>query len=189
MPIWDAYLYLTTQENEIIAQNDDYFNLNSRVIARLPADPRSIRLWRRATVSEQGRGQGSFRLHLEQVRIAEVGVTLEGTASSGDTPPTHIFVPDAAGVYTVSYRNVRGDFFPSLTISRLQEGSAYEEDIGMMSGRFLRSGQMTLEFDLDAIYILSLEESYYTSTNTGRVRCLHAQCGANGALNLCSRMR
>ncbi|MBZ0308437.1 MAG: hypothetical protein K8I82_20395, partial [Anaerolineae bacterium] len=27
----DPYLYLTTLDNEVIAQNDDFFNLNSRI--------------------------------------------------------------------------------------------------------------------------------------------------------------
>jgi len=162
----DAYLYLTTLENEIIAQNDDYFNLNSRIIARLPAD-RVYQIVATRNGQRTGRGQGSYRLMLNQVRVADLGVTLEGTATVGDTPPTHVFVPDSAGVYTLRYNNVRGDYFPAVVISRLQEGSAYEEDIGTMAGRFLRGGEITLEFDLDAIYILSLEQSYYNSTNTG----------------------
>ena len=33
---YDPYLYLTTPDNEIIAQNDDFYNLNSRIIAQLP---------------------------------------------------------------------------------------------------------------------------------------------------------
>jgi hypothetical protein len=37
----------------------------------------------------------------------------------------------------------------------------------MMSGRFLRGGEMTLEFELDAIYILTVEQSYYSNANTG----------------------
>jgi hypothetical protein len=162
----DAYLYLTTVENEIIAQNDDYFGLNSRIVARLPADGTyqivATRLGQRT-----GRGQGAYRLTLQQVRIAASGITLEGTAVYAETPPTHVFVPESAGIYTISYRNVRGDYFPSVVISRLQEGSAYEEDIGTLGGRFLRAGEITLELDLDSIYVLSLEQSYYSNTNTG----------------------
>ena len=162
----DAYLYLTTLENEIIAQNDDYFNLNSRIVARLPAD-RVYQIVATRNGQRTGRGQGAFQLRLNQVRTVEPGVTQEGRAVYGETPPSHVFVPDAAGVYSLSFNNVRGDFYPSVRISRLQEGYAYEEDIAIMSGRFLRSGQMTMEFELDAIYILTVEQSYYATATTG----------------------
>ena len=162
----DAYLYLTTLENEIIAQNDDYFNLNSRIVARLPVD-RVYQIVATRNGQRTGRGQGAFQLHLNQVRVVETGVTQEGRAVYGDTPPSHVFVPEAAGIYSMSFRNVRGDYFPAVTISRLQEGYAYEEDIANLNGRFLRSGEMTLEFELDAIYILTVEQSYYSSATAG----------------------
>ena len=157
---FDPYLYLTTPDNEIIAQNDDYFSLNARIIARLPEtgdyDIVATRLGER-TAS----GDGPFTLSLDKVRAATAGTVLEGSAVNGGEPPTHVFFPEQPGVYTIRYTHIRGQYFPGLMISKITEDSSYEEDVAQISGRGMRAGELTLEFEPDAIYVLSVEQNYY----------------------------
>jgi hypothetical protein len=157
---FDPYLYLTTPDNEIISQNDDYYNLDSRIIARLPADGDYVIVATRRG-ERTGSGQGGFQVSLESVRAASPGTTLEGRAVYSEPPPTHVLYTGESGVFTVRYNHVRGDYFPGLVISKVTEGSYYEEDVAQLQGRGLRSGELTLEFERDAIYVLSIEQNYY----------------------------
>jgi hypothetical protein len=158
---FDPYLYLTTLENTVVAQNDDYYDLNARIIARLPNDGQfqivATRLGERT-----GSGEGAFTLTLEKAQTAGAGIVMEGQAVADQSAPTHVFVPEVAGIYTITYTHVRGDYYPSLIISKLPDNSSYEEDVAQISGNFMRGGSITLEVERDAIYILSLEDVYYT---------------------------
>jgi hypothetical protein len=157
---FDPYLYLTTPDNQILAQNDDYYNLDSRIIARLPADGDYVIVATRRG-ERSGSGQGGFQVSLETVRAASPGTTLEGRAVYSEAPPTHVLYPGESGVFTIRYNHVRGDYFPGLVISKVTEGSYYEEDVAQLHGRGLRGGELTLEFERDAIYVLSIEQNYY----------------------------
>jgi hypothetical protein len=109
-----------------------------------------------------GSGEGAFTITLEKAQTTGAGIIMEGQVVASEAAPTHVFVPEAAGIYTITYTHVRGDYYPSLVISKLPDNSSYEEDIAQVSGSYMRGGSITLEVDKDAIYIFSLEDTYYT---------------------------
>jgi hypothetical protein len=157
---YDPFLYLTTPENEIIAQNDDFYNLNSRIIAQLPADGEYFIVATRRG-ERSGTGQGGYELSLDNGQTVKLETTIEGQATMGGAPPTHVFVADTSGVYTIQYNHIRGTYFPSLTVSMINEDSYYEEDISQLSGRGLQGGTIQLMLDRDVIYVLTLEQNNY----------------------------
>lgn len=164
---FDPYLYLTTPENEIIAQNDDFYNLDSRIIAKLPADgDYHIVATRRSERS--GSGQGEYQLKLEKGSVSNLDTTIEGQVTLDEAPPTHVFIPETSGVYMIDYNHVRGAYFPGLTVSTITPDYSYEETISQLSGRGLQGGQIHLQLESNVIYILTLEQnSYDYSASTG----------------------
>ena len=157
---YDPFLYLATPENEIIAQNDDFYNLNSRIIARLPEDGEYLIIATRRG-ERSGTGQGGYQLSLDNGRLVNLETTLEGQAVMADAPPTHVFMPETAGVFTIEYQHIRGDYFPNLTVSMIHTDSSYEEDIAQISGRGLQGGSLQLFLESDVIYVMTLEENTY----------------------------
>jgi hypothetical protein len=157
---FDPLLYLTTVENEILAQNDDFSDLNSRIIFRLPAT-QTYQVVATRLSERSGYGEGTYTLLVEQAQTFSSGTVVEGTVSAAETAPGHIFVPETAGIYTITYNMVRGDYFPTLTIHRLVEDSTYSEEIARLSASTLHGGSLTIEIELDAIYVISFESSYY----------------------------
>jgi len=156
---YDPYLYLTTPENNIIAQNDDYYNLNSRIIALLPEDgDYFIVATRRGERS--GSGAGGYQLSLENGRLTNLSTTIEGQATMAEAPPTHVFVPEVDGLYSIQYNHIRGSYFPSLTVSTINDNS-YEEDIARLEGRGLQGGAVELMLESDVIYVLTVEQNNY----------------------------
>ncbi len=157
---FDPYLYLTTPENDILARNDDFFSLNSRIIAQLPNDGD---FWIVATrLSERsGSGEGGYQLSLEQGRVGNVDSTIEGQVTLDDVPPTHIFIPETTGVYAIEYNHVRGAYFPSMVVSLISPDNYYEEDIAQISGRGLQGGTVRVQLEANSIYVLTLEQNPY----------------------------
>ena len=164
---FDPYLYLTTPENNILARNDDYYDLNARIVARLPADGTYVIVATRLG-ERSGSGEGNFELHLQQIPVAAAGQVLEGSASYGERPPTHVIVLEQSGLYTLTYTQVRGSYYPALIVSWVNPDSNYDEDVAQLSARGLRGGSLTLELQADAIYALSVEQNPHDySATTG----------------------
>jgi len=157
---FDPFLYLTTPDNDIIAQNDDFYNLNSRIIAQLPDDGEYFIVATRRG-ERSGSGQGGYQLSLDNGRLVSLETTIEGQAIMADYPPTHVFVPETDGEYTLQYRHIRGDYFPNLTVSTINSDYNYEEDIAQLSGRGLQGGALQLLLESDVIYVLTLEQNSY----------------------------
>ena len=129
---FDPYLYLTTTDNMIIAQNDDAYSLDSRIITQLPQDGQ---YWIVATRrgERSGSGQGGYQLSLEQGRVDKLDTIIEGQVAMGEPPVTHVFVPEQSGIFTFKYDHIRGAYYPGLTISMMHSDSSYEEDIAATS--------------------------------------------------------
>lgn len=164
----DPYLYLTTLDNEVIAQNDDFFNLNSRIIVRLPEND-TYQIVATRLGERTGDGEGSFSLTLEAVPVTSGDITVEGTTSPSDTPPTHVFVLESSGSYTLTYTIVRGDYFPALVVEKVSADDFYNEAVATIGGNGLKNGTVTLDLEADALYILSLQDNYYTTPTTDAV--------------------
>ncbi len=156
----DPYLYLTDTANQVISQNDDFFNLNARIITRLPATA-TYQIIATRLGGRTGEGEGEFDVTLEVVENTDGDITLEGTAAPGDEPPTHIFVLDAPGNYTVTYTLTEGDYFPALVLEKVNAEEFYNEEIATVGGNGLQSATMTLALEADQLYILSIQDNYY----------------------------
>lgn len=157
---YDPFLYLTTPDNDIIAQNDDFYSLNSRIVAQLPDDGEYFIIATRRG-ERSGDGQGGYQLSLENGRSVSIETTIEGQAVMSDVPPIHVFVPETDGEYTLQYHHIRGDYFPQLTVSSINSDYNYEEDIAQLSGRELQGGTLQLILDSDVIYVLTLEQNIH----------------------------
>ena len=163
---FDPYLYLTTTENEVLASNDDFFDRNSQIVARLP-ETRTYQIVATRLGERTGSGQGAYQVTLEKAQPFSSGVTVEGTVEAEQMSAGHVFVPEAAGIYTVTYKQVRGDFYPALVISRIAPDSTYTEEIARLSGQTLRGGSLVLEIEMDSIYIINLQADYYNYETAG----------------------
>lgn len=169
---FDPYLYLTTLQNELIASNDDYLNLDSRIVARLPVDG-TYQIIATRTGGRTGSGEGAYRLSLNKAQANAINTTIEGRAVPGEASPVHVFIPETAGIYTITYRMVSGNYFPSLKLQQIVENNNYMEEIGLIGGRTLHGGSLTMEFELGIIYVMSVEQSYYTSYDTAGYSALY----------------
>jgi hypothetical protein len=160
MASFDPYLYLTTLDNQVIAENDDFFDLNSRIVARLP-ETASYQIIATRLGERTGNGEGAFNLSLANVPVAEVGVTLEGTIKAESEPPLHVFAADTAGLYTVTYTVISGDYVASVRVEFLADEGGYTEEVASLNAKGLKGGSMTLPLETGGIYILSLGETYF----------------------------
>ncbi len=160
----DPQLFFATIENDLLASNDDAVGRDSRIIYQLPADGTYLIVATRLS-GRFGEDEGEYLLRLSQVEPLAVGITHEGRASSQQPTDVIIFAPETAGTYTVSYRQIQGEFYPALTISRFSADSTYAQEVGRLDGMKLDSGTLTFNFDADAIYSLSLAQSNYAYTS------------------------
>ncbi len=170
--LFDPYLYLTTLDNEIIAQNDDNYSLDSRIIARLPATD-TYQIVATRLSGRAGSGGGPFSLTLQEMPAVMPGITVEGQTRYDEVPAAHVFVPETSGIYTITYRHIRGNYYPGLKVSTFTPGYSYEEEIANLSGRELTGGQLTMAFDADTIYIFSVEQDYYNYSDSGSDMALY----------------
>lgn len=159
---FDPYLYLTTGDNELVAENDDYNNLNSRIVTILPEDG-TYQIIAARLGERTGTGEGAFTLTLESSQTSAVGVAMEGTVEQGEEAPSHIFAVETDGLYTITYNVVRGDYYPSLRVDFLgSDADGYIQEIGRLGAEGLQGGSITLQMEADGVYIFSLEEMYYS---------------------------
>lgn len=159
----DPYLYLTTLENSILSQSDDdFYSLNAMIIAKLPATA-TYQIVATRPGGRGGYGSGAFSLNLVKVSGMPLGVVMEGqvtnTYEQGDF---QIFIPATSGFYSLTYKQVRGAFYPGLTVLRLSNDEySYNETLGQYGGHRMRDLTLTMEFEEGRIYLLAIGQSYY----------------------------
>lgn len=159
----DGYLYLTTIDNEQVAFNDDYSNTNPRIVTRIPADG-TYQIVATRYGERTGSSEGSYSLTLETVQVGQLDVTLEGKAVEGQAAPIHVFAPETAGVYTVSYRHIEGEYFPTVSIYEISSdefSGGYPSEVGSIDGQKVYGGSIAIEMSPDAIYVFSIDPSWY----------------------------
>lgn len=161
----DPYLYLTTTDNTVISQNDDAFNLNARIIMRLP-ESSTYNIIATRLGGRTGEGEGQFSLSLEDVPSTEGDINIDGAASPTEQPPTHIFVLDADGVYTITYSLSEGDYFPSLVLERVNNDEFYNDEIASLGADGLQTATIALNLNAGELYVLSIQDNFYVETAT-----------------------
>lgn len=162
---FDPLLYLTTADNEILAQNDDFSGYNSRIIYRLPDDSEYMLVATRLG-ERTGSGTGAFELTLEEAQVSQLGVTIEGVVESDELTAAHVFVPDEDGVYEIEYNHVRGDFYPNFVVQTIPTDATYYEDVASISGREIIGGTVRLSLEAGQMYVLTFQENYYSYSDT-----------------------
>ena len=163
---FDPYLYLTTPDNELLIQNDDFFNLNSRIIYRIPANA----TYQVIATRNGGRfasGSGNYELTLKRGENIREGVSLEGRVTDQDAPPSYIFAPDEPGEFNINYTHIRGGYFPAIRVSRITEANSYVERVGDIDIAGMQNATFNVALNDDAIYIVSLEQSNYHYSSSG----------------------
>lgn len=166
---FDTYLYLTTLDNEILAQNDDfgYNYYNATIIATLP-ESGSYQIVATRYSGRGGSGTGSYDLSLTLGNPVSLGVTFEGTATYGEGTDINIFIPQASGVYTVDYTLVTGNNRPDVTVTLLDGENGYDEEIAAVGGRGMTSASFSIFLEEGNLYNFGLRDSYYDySVNFG----------------------
>lgn len=161
----DPYLYLTTTDNTVISQNDDAFNLNARIIMRLP-ESSTYNIIATRLGGRTGEGEGQFSLSLEDVPSTEGDIIIDGAASPTEQPPTHIFILDADGVYTITYSLSEGDYFPSLVLERVNNDEFYNDEIASLGADGLQTATIALNLNAGELYVLSIQDNFYVETAT-----------------------
>jgi hypothetical protein len=160
----DAYLYLTTLDNEIIARNDDYNGLSSRILARL-TDNATYQIVATRLGDRSGSSTGSYTLSLEQIPVQEGEVTFEGSADHQNAS-SHVYIPTTSGLYTLTYRIVRGDYYPALEVEQHTEDYSYSENLASIGGIGMTQASITLELTADTLYSFTLNDgSYYSDSD------------------------
>lgn len=160
----DPYLYLTTLENAILSQaDDDFYSLNAMIIAKLPATA-TYQIVATRPGGRGGYGSGAFSLSLTKVSGVPLGVVMEGqVANTYERGDFQIFMPATTGFYTLTYKQVRGAFYPGLTVLRLSNDEySYNETLGQYGGHRMRDLTLTMEFEEGRIYLLAVGQSYYS---------------------------
>ena len=156
----DPQLFFATIENDLLASNDDAVGRDSRIIYQLPADGTYLIVATRLS-GRFGDDEGDYLLRLSKVEPIALATTTEGSVSTAEPAQVMIFAPETSGNYVVSYRHIRGDYYPALTISRFSSDSTYAQEVGRLDGMELASGTLIFKFDAGAIYSLSLAQSNY----------------------------
>jgi hypothetical protein len=164
----DPYLYLTTTDNKILAQNDDSGSRDSRIIYRLPETDRyqivATRLGERS-----GSSSGPYRLSLWQAQVSGTETVIEGITNDRNFTPIHVFIPPEDGVYLIEYAHIRGDYYPNLIIQSIaSEESSYYDEVGGMWAVKMLNATLSMEMSLERIYIFALNENYYNYETQSR---------------------
>lgn len=165
---FDAYLYLTTEDNEVVAQNDSIgFYNNATIVASLP-DTATYLIVATRYSGRSGYGGGRYSLSLNEANPVRLDSVIEGTSVYGRPPTVHLFAPEAGGAFTITYNHVSGTNFPDVVVSRVDPTYGYNEDVATLGGYQLAAGSMTLYLEADALYSIVTRDSYYDySGNTG----------------------
>ncbi len=156
----DPYLYLTTEDNELLAQNDDSGSVNARIVYRIEEDG-LYQIVATRLGDRTGSTTGEFILDLEQPQVAGADVVIEGTLLSRTETNSHVFVPEEDGVYTITYTHVTGNYYPNILVQSLAPNDYYYEEVGILSAPELIGGSLTIALTADQVYILSTQENYY----------------------------
>ena len=162
---FDPLLYLATADNEILAQNDDFSGYNARIIYRLPDDGQYVIIATRLG-ERTGTGTGGFEVTLEKAQISELGVTIEGMVRSDEVTASHVFVPEADGIYEIQYTHVSGDFYPGFLVQTIPEDATYYQEVASITGIEVLGGTVRVSLAAGQIYVLSFQENYYTYNET-----------------------
>ncbi len=158
---FDAYLFLTTLDNDIVAQNDSFgFYNNATIIFTLPSTA-TYQIVATRYSGRSGYGDGQFALGLDIAESVELGAAIEGTAAYGETPPFHLFYPTTSTYYTITYTHIVGPYFPDVGISQIDPLYGYGNDSAVMGGAELRSASVTVFLVEGFLYNLGVRESYY----------------------------
>lgn len=168
----DPYLYLTTDDNELLAQNDDASSVDSRIVYRLPSDG-IYQIVATRLGDRTGTSAGEYVLDLEKPPVSTTGVVIEGTLLSRDASNFHVIVPEEDGLYTITYKHVSGNYYPNILVQSLTEGDYYYEEIATLTGQELQGGSLTFTLTADRIYILSTQENYYDYDDTTNRRAVY----------------
>lgn len=163
---FDPYLYLTTLDNEEIATNDDFNGLDSGIIVRLP-ETQTYQIVATRRGDRTGEGTGAFELLLSRPESVVLGNVIEGAAAASDTRvPTYILAPETSGVFTITYGRTSGEYSPSLIVSMIEPGMSYDTEVARVSAAGLYRGTVTLDLAAENLYILTLENAYYSWDDT-----------------------
>gem|GEM_PF-2238314 len=157
----DGYLYLTTPDNNLLAENDDFNNTDPRIVHQV-AESGTYQIVATRFGERTGSSEGGYTLILEQARVVAEDTTIEGRATVGEGAPIHVILPDSAGTYTLNYQHIRGDYFPSIAVYQLDNSYyGYSEPVAMMQGQSLQRGQITFTMELGIVYMVSVEQYGY----------------------------
>lgn len=155
---FDAYLYLTTADNETIAYNDDADGLDSRIVMLLPSDGTYTIIASR-NGGRTGSGEGGFTLTLNKLDLLGLDSPVEGTYTKEDAAPVHVLSVPTTGVYTIIYAHTGGNLHPNLEVTKVT--GSYNENISRVEGVKLLGAQVMVELEADALYTISLTQNYY----------------------------
>lgn len=154
----DPLLYLTTLDNEILAKNDDLFNLDAGLVTVLPAT-QTYQIVATRHAERAGWSVGGYTLSLSEITPLALDEVVEGVVINRQAPPIHAFVPSQSGGYVVDYVRTFGLMYPVLTISEIDEG--YVMEVARLYGLELRQGQIGLTLKPNTVYLISFAVDYY----------------------------
>lgn len=156
----DPYLYLTTEDNELLAQNDDGGSLNARIVYRIQEDG-IYQIVATRLGDRTGTTTGEFVLDLEQPPVAETDTVIEGTLLDRTVVNSHVIVPEEDGIYTITYKHITGNYYPNIMIQTLAAEDYYYQEVGILTAPQLLGGSLTVELIADQVYIVTTQENYY----------------------------
>jgi hypothetical protein len=106
-----------------------------------------------------GESLGEFELTLDKVEILSVDSPI--TAEIDNESTMYYGISDV-GEFTIIYEKLEGDFFPYISINKINEGEL--DDIAYMTGEVLTMGMMRLDGEEEIYILMVTPPPYYYSS-------------------------
>lgn len=161
----DPALLLNDASGNRLAENDDFGSgINAMLTYALTEDGTYTVIATRSGGST-GSGGGDYTLTLSEAELLQPGSAVDAVINSNyelAKPNIYFIKPDADGTWAISFNQPGGDLYASFSLvtEDPELGELYLFDIGGTGG--VRSGTMNVDLKANQIYILTVEQSWYS---------------------------
>jgi len=161
----DPALLLNDASGNRLSENDDFGSGFNAMIAYALTEDGTYTVIATRSGGSTGSGGGDFTLTLSEAELFQPGSTVEAVINSNyelAKPNIYFIKPNADGTWALSFNQPGGDLYASISLvtTDSEEGEIHVLDIEGTGG--VRSGTMNVDLIANQIYILTVEQSWYS---------------------------